>query len=461
MAQLTLPFSGTINDRRTAFSITNSGLGGASKFDLQNNNNRNPTIEAATLGYGPALKAINMGNKRTFRRIFPFIPVADVGGPAGHFEINHPENNRSAIVAVNNGVGGAGDFQIQNKSSNAAALSVRNSGTGTAGFFVNFHQPYRFPNPPPADAAITAINWTTGAPRRGIHLSLPLFGGPAGYFKIAHRQNNNAAVFAETDGFGSAGFFTTSTGTNPSPSLVAITKGHGHAGYFEVNSTDPTRPWQEPALEVRTNGRDPAIKAENTNDSDGIAFRAISHSRAATLWASMDGAGHNIAIFSAGGRNQARIDSNGRGFFNGGTRNSGADIAEALGVEGLISSYDPGDVLVISEKNDCRIEKSSESYSTLVAGVYATKPGVILTERGIDETLEDTAPVGVLGVIHTKVSGENGPIRRGDLLVTSNTPGHAMKGTDQSRMLGAVIGKALENFDGSGRGVIKVLVTLK
>jgi hypothetical protein len=58
------------------------------------------------------------------------------------------------------------------------------------------------------------------------------------------------------------------------------------------------------------------------------------------------------------------------------------------------------------------------------------------------------------------VSAENGPIRRGDLLVTSSTVGYAMKGTDRSRLTGAVIGKALGTLD-SGTGVIEVVVTLQ
>jgi hypothetical protein len=62
--------------------------------------------------------------------------------------------------------------------------------------------------------------------------------------------------------------------------------------------------------------------------------------------------------------------------------------------------------------------------------------------------------------VPTKVTTENGPIRRGDLLVSSTTPGYAMKGTDRNRMLGAVIGKAMGSLD-SGTGVIEVLVTLQ
>ena len=169
----------------------------------------------------------------------------------------------------------------------------------------------------------------------------------------------------------------------------------------------------------------------------------------------------NIALFQNAGKNQARIDRNGRGFFNGGTQTGGADMAEAFEVENEISAYSPGDVLVISTQNDRRVEKCRAPYSTLVIGVYATKPGVLLTARDVEANHDDTIPVGVVGVIPTKVSAENGPIRRGDLLVTSSTPGHAMKGTARENMLGAIIGKALENFDGRGTGIIQVMVNVK
>ena len=68
--------------------------------------------------------------------------------------------------------------------------------------------------------------------------------------------------------------------------------------------------------------------------------------------------------------------------------------------------------------------------------------------------------MAVVGIVPCKVSAENGPIQRGDLLVTSSTEGHAMKGTDRRRMLGAVVGKALETLQ-RGKGVIEVLVTLQ
>lgn len=68
--------------------------------------------------------------------------------------------------------------------------------------------------------------------------------------------------------------------------------------------------------------------------------------------------------------------------------------------------------------------------------------------------------MGMVGIVPTKVSAENGPVKPGDLLVTSSQLGYAMKGTDHNQMFGAVIGKALGHLD-AGTGVIEVLVSLQ
>jgi hypothetical protein len=72
--------------------------------------------------------------------------------------------------------------------------------------------------------------------------------------------------------------------------------------------------------------------------------------------------------------------------------------------------------------------------------------------------LKEEVPLAIVGIVPCKVTATNGSIEVGDLLVTSASPGRAMKGTDRTRMLGAVVGKALEPLS-SGEGVIQVLVT--
>jgi len=137
----------------------------------------------------------------------------------------------------------------------------------------------------------------------------------------------------------------------------------------------------------------------------------------------------------------------------------GGDYAESVDVAGGKKQYEPGDVLVLTSDHENDVQKSAEPYSTMVAGIYATKPGVIGRRESLPKTA-DELPMAMVGIVPTKVTTENGPIRKGDLLVTSSLPGHAMKGTDRTRMLGAVIGKAMDSLD-SGTGMIEVLVTLQ
>jgi len=137
----------------------------------------------------------------------------------------------------------------------------------------------------------------------------------------------------------------------------------------------------------------------------------------------------------------------------------GGDYAESVDVTGNRKKYEPGDVLVIDPRAPGKFLKSAEPYSTSVLGIYSTKPGMV-GRRQTAPKGEDEVPMAMIGIVPTKVTAENGAINPGDLLVTSSTPGYAMKGTDRNRMLGAVIGKALGSLD-SGVGVIEVGITLQ
>lgn len=137
----------------------------------------------------------------------------------------------------------------------------------------------------------------------------------------------------------------------------------------------------------------------------------------------------------------------------------GGDYAESVDVFGERARYEPGDILVIDEVHLGKFLKSTEPYSQGIAGVYSTKPGLIGRRQTTPKTL-DEIPMGVVGILPVKVTTENGPIHPRDLLVASSKPGYAMKGTDQSKMLGAVIGKAMGSLS-SGTGVIEVLVNVQ
>jgi hypothetical protein len=155
-----------------------------------------------------------------------------------------------------------------------------------------------------------------------------------------------------------------------------------------------------------------------------------------------------------------RVDGNGKVFANGGFQTGGADFAESFAIRGDRADYGPGDVLAVDPTGDRRLALANEAYSTSIAGIYSTKPGILASPNDTQSAaLKEEIPLAVVGVVPCKVTTENGPIKPGDLLVASSTPGHAMKGTDRSRLTGAVVGKALQPLT-SGKGTIQALVSL-
>ena len=174
--------------------------------------------------------------------------------------------------------------------------------------------------------------------------------------------------------------------------------------------------------------------------------------------------GGNLYLGMTNGTHKFRVDTNGAVYADGGLNASGADFAESVAVRGERSKYEPGDVLEIDPSARRHLALSSHPYATLVAGIYSTKPGLLASPHSIDDDSSRSyeVPLAMVGIVPCKVTSENGPIAAGDLLVTSSLPGYAMKGVDRGRMLGAVLGKALEPLpQGRNEGVIEVLVTLQ
>jgi hypothetical protein len=135
------------------------------------------------------------------------------------------------------------------------------------------------------------------------------------------------------------------------------------------------------------------------------------------------------------------------------------DIAEDFDAVGVQASLEPGTVLVIDA--DGKLSVSDAPYDTRVAGVISgaggLKPAVVFQRFPSANT---RVPVALLGKVFCKVDAAGGRISAGDLLTTSPVPGHAMKVVDRSRALGAIIGKALANFDGR-TGMIPIMVSLR
>jgi len=292
-------------------------------------------------------------------------------------------------------------------------------------------------------------------------------GTPAG-FDISNAGSFSDAVFASNAGYGN-GITSIATLGN---GVLGIGNDAGGTGLFGINNAGGeailgfTISDYASGVVGRNDGTYAGVRGFNTANN-GIGVLAVANSNGATngtaLVAEIEGADvGNTAVFKANNSNVARIDNTGKGFFNGGTQVGGADLAEFFDIEGNRTEYEPGDVLIISQSSDRKVEKSSSAYSTLVAGVYATKPGVLLTEKNAEQdSLEKMVPMGVIGVIPTKVCLEGGVIMRGDLLVTSSTEGVAMKADLKKVQIGQVLGKALQSYNEKAVGKINVLVSVK
>ena len=290
----------------------------------------------------------------------------------------------------------------------------------------------------------------------------------SGYFDISNVTNSADALFAYTVGFGSGATAISENGNG----LWGITYAASSAGVLGYNTgggeaiVGMTSSSSASAVVGRNNGSYAGVQGIGGADNGvGVLAQANvdGYINGTALVASVEGsAAGNPAVFKANGVNVARIDKTGKGFFNNGTQTGGADVAEYFDVEGSRNAYEPGDVLVISQNADRKVEKSTAPYSTLVAGVFATKPGVLLTEENAEkDQLEQMVPMGVIGVIPTKVCLEGGVIKRGDLIVTSSITGVAMKADPDKVKIGQVIGKALQDYNSEGIGKIKVLVSVK
>lgn len=281
---------------------------------------------------------------------------------------------------------------------------------------------------------------------------------------LADPDNNAWGVYGQTAGLGAGVTGFTSVSYVPgnwgsgvlgysSDSGLGVTgyaAGTGIGGYFFSRDKTETR---SPALVAETDGIGSAFIARRWSADPNVAIALFGTGRYGSedeaYWAGIQGNGD---IWTRG-----NINADGNIHARGTITSEGADFAERFAVVGSIAAYTPGDVLQISHEADRHLERTAEPYSRRIAGVYATKPGVLLG------TLDSatSVPLGVVGVIPTKVTNEGGPIRRGDLLVTSSTPGHAMKGDPDRIGVGMVIGRALQDFDGAETGMIEVLVNVQ
>ena len=125
-----------------------------------------------------------------------------------------------------------------------------------------------------------------------------------------------------------------------------------------------------------------------------------------------------------------------------------ADLAENYLAD---ADYPPGTVLVLGGEQEVTV--TSEFNNSKVAGVVSTDPAHLMNSALSGQFVKAVAlrgrvPVRVVGIVS-----------KGDVLITSSTPGVAMVSSDP-HFAGAacIIGKAISNKEHAGEGIVEVLV---
>ena len=136
-------------------------------------------------------------------------------------------------------------------------------------------------------------------------------------------------------------------------------------------------------------------------------------------------------------------------FFNGtATQAQYADLAEIYEAD---ADYEPGTVVKIGGEKEIT---QTESHADIgVFGVISTNPAYLMNSEA------EGLPVALTGRVPVKVLGK---INKGDRIISSDEPGYAWAYVDgDSYDARAVIGRALQDKDDGGLGIIEVVIGVK
>ncbi len=215
------------------------------------------------------------------------------------------------------------------------------------------------------------------------------------------------------------------------------------------------------------------VRGQSTGDNgSGAGVIGVSRFGAGGLFSSeheysliVDGNGSEISKFDSGmnliceGKAilaKGNSDFHGRINLRGDGKKSEfpGNIAELFEVD-EVEYVTPGDLLVVSEKGKSVLSRSKKSYSTSVIGIISGNPYIVINNSGVEEKLY---PVALSGKSLCRIDARNNPVKPGDLIVASETPGCGMRGKiDSFDKIGTVIGKALDSLD-DGIGLIPIFI---
>jgi hypothetical protein len=148
------------------------------------------------------------------------------------------------------------------------------------------------------------------------------------------------------------------------------------------------------------------------------------------------------------------------------TITGGSDLAEAFDVRSTCEETEiaPGMLVVIDPERPGKLMLSTRAYDRRVAGVISgangLSPGMVMRAEG-HEHADGDHHVALTGRVWCFADATEHAIEPGDLLTTSERPGHAMRACDRDRAFSATIGKAMTPLARGERGLVLILVNLQ
>ena len=208
------------------------------------------------------------------------------------------------------------------------------------------------------------------------------------------------------------------------------------------------------------------VYAQN-DAADGVAMVLENTSTEVTLLLTQNGTGDLMRGETPASKGQKgetifRVQNDGRIIGAVLELTGGSDLAEPFDISPAGTKIRPGMLVCIDAQNPGKLVLSGQPYDRTAAGIISgagqINPGMLMGQTG--SVADGRYPVALTGRVYCWAVADNGPIRPGDLLTSSEIPGHAMKVTNHDRAQGAIIGKAMSSLD-DGRGLVLILVSLQ
>jgi hypothetical protein len=452
--------SDTFGERGSALTLFNSvgvgaitlnadNIGESATLALRNSGNIETVQLLSSIGVGEgAVLHLRNGLSRTTLTL-----DADASGRAGAISLTDADGDVTLLLDGEEDGGVGGTIQVFN-SAGARRAELDGEGASGGGELVLDD----------ADGTATvnlrgAESATTGARLDLFHadgtrtVTLDAQSGAGGGAFELFESGGTRTVFLNSDGSGHAGVLGLYDATGDLTVLMDADEGDGIGGTVQVfNSAG--------AIRAELDGQSASGGGEFIlRDEDGTSTVVIEAAEGA-------GNGAQIALYrGAGGGATIVLDADQGGEGRITTQvleiTGGSDFSENFDIRGK-SEAQPGMLVKIDTANPGELAVSDGAYDRAVAGVVSgaggVRPGLLMGQRA--SIADGRHPVALTGRVYCLVDAGRGAIEPGDLITTSDTPGHGMKASDPARTHGAVIGKAMTGL-ASGRGLILVLVSLQ